>query len=91
MVQKIGACLFIFFFGGGGGQQKSVADHLKKPVVHPIIVNNFLAHVQIDLIDMRSLTCSCSEGHKWILNIMNHHTSILMAFSINFQANGAVV
>ena len=47
-------------------RQKSVADYLKIPMVHPIIIKNFLAHFQINLIDMRCLTCSCSEGHKWI-------------------------
>ena len=63
-------------------QQKSVADHLKKPVVHPIIANKFLSHVQIDLIDMRRLPCSCSERHKWILHITDHHTKFSWLFPL---------
>ena len=32
-------------------QQKSVTDHLKWPITKPIHASNFLAHVQLDLID----------------------------------------
>lgn len=42
-------------------QQKSVTDHLKRPITKPIQASNFLAHVQLDLIDFRNLNCSCGK------------------------------
>ena len=32
-------------------QQKSVTDHLKRPITKPIQASNFLSHVELDLID----------------------------------------
>ena len=36
-------------------QQKSVTDHQKKAITHPIQTDGFMNHVQIDLIDFRNL------------------------------------
>lgn len=38
--------------------------------------------MEIDLIDMRRLSCSCSEGHKWILHITDHHTKFSWLFPL---------
>ena len=38
-------------------QQRSVTDHQKKAITHPIQTDGFMNHVQIDLIDFRNLSC----------------------------------
>ena len=42
-------------------QQKSVTDHLRTPISRPIQANDFLSHVQFDLMEFRNLTCSCGK------------------------------
>ena len=56
-------------------QQKSVTDHLKRPITKPIQVNNFLAHVQLDLIHFRNLNCSCGKNHNWLLYATDHYST----------------
>lgn len=43
-------------------QQRSVTDHVKKPVIKPIMADGFLKHVEIDLIDFRNLPCACNPS-----------------------------
>ena len=38
-------------------QQRSVTNHVKKPVIKPLMADGFLKHVEIDLIDFRKLPC----------------------------------
>ena len=49
-----------------------MTNHCKKPITSPIKANHFLAHVQVDLIDLRNLPCECQSGRKWVLHIVDH-------------------
>ena len=54
-------------------EQRSVTNHVKKPVIKPIMATGFLSHVQIDLIDFRNLPCTCKPvPHKWVLHVADH-------------------
>lgn len=53
-------------------QQRSVTDHVKKPVIKPLAADGFLKHVEIDLIDFRNLPCSCNPKHNWVLHVVDH-------------------
>ena len=45
-------------------EQKSVTNHLKKPIIKPILASGFLSHVEIDLIDFRNLPGFPSTLHS---------------------------
>ena len=43
-------------------QQKSLTDHHKKPINHPIQANGFMNPTEIDWINFRSLACQCKKN-----------------------------
>ena len=53
-------------------QQKSVTNHTKKAITNPITTGKFLEHVEIDLIDFRSLPCERNSKHNWVLHVIDH-------------------
>ena len=56
-------------------EQRSVTNHVKKPVIKPITATGFLNHVQMDLIDFRNLPRACHPvSHKWVLHVVDHFT-----------------
>ena len=63
-------------------QQKSVTNHWKKPITNPIRANQFLAHVQMDLIDFRNLPCECQSRHNWALHIVDHFSKYSWMFAL---------
>ena len=59
--------------------RRTKVDHKyrqKQPVLAPIQGREFLTHLQMDLIDLRNLpcTCSCHPKHSWILHMIDHFT-----------------
>ena len=57
-------------------EQKSITSRQQQPVVAPLQATEFLTHLQMDLMDLRNLPCTCS-GHRkdnWILHITDHFT-----------------
>ena len=63
-------------------QQKSVTDHCKKAITKPIKANQFLAHVQIDLIDFHNLACECQPTHNWVLHVVDHFSKYSWMFPL---------
>ena len=63
-------------------QQKSVTNYLKKPITNPIKANQFLAHVQVDLIDFRNLPCECHSKHNWVLHVVDHFSKYSWMFAL---------
>ena len=57
-------------------EQKSITSRQKQPVLAPIQAREFLTHLQMDLMDLRNLpcTCSCHRKHNWILHMIDHFT-----------------
>ena len=57
-------------------EQKSITSRQKQPVLAPIQAREFLTHLQMNLMDLRNLpcTCSCHRKHKWILHMIDHFT-----------------
>ena len=62
-------------------QQRSVTNHVKKPVIKPLMADGFLKHVEIDLIDFRKLPCTCNVTHNGFftlqITLANSHGFIL--------------
>ena len=63
-------------------QQKSVTDHLRRPISRPIQANDFLSHIQFDLMDFRNLTCSCGKNHQWLLHVIDHYSKFSWLFPL---------
>ena len=57
-------------------EQKSITRRQKQPVLAPIQAIEFLTHLQMDLMDLTNLpcTCSCHCKHNWILHMIDHFT-----------------
>ena len=57
-------------------EQKSITSRQKQPVIAPLQAREFLTHLQMDLMDLRNLpcTCSCHRKHNWILHMIDHFT-----------------
>ena len=57
-------------------EQKSITSRKKQPVLAPIQEREFLTHLQMDLMDLRNLPCTCSyhRKHNWILHMIDHFT-----------------
>ena len=57
-------------------EQTSITSMQKQPVLAPIQAREFLTHLQMDLMDLRNLpcTCSCHRKHNWILHMIDHFT-----------------
>ena len=54
-------------------EQQAVTSRMKI-VEKPLRSSEFLALVEIDLMDFRNCSCDCSEPHRWAMNIIDHHT-----------------
>ena len=63
-------------------EQKSVTNHCKKPILTPIKANQFLGHVEMDLIDFRNLPCECHLRHLWVLHVVDHYTKFSWLFAL---------
>ena len=55
-------------------EQKSITSRQNQPVLASIQAREFLTHLQMDLMDLRNLpcTCSCHRKHSWILHMIDH-------------------
>lgn len=63
-------------------EQKSVTNHCKKPILTPIKANQFLGHVEMDLIDFRNLPCECHLRHLWVVHVVDHYTKFSWLFAL---------
>ena len=52
--------------------------HITRPPLHPIIENDFLDRVQVDLIDMRH---SSDNEYNYICHFMDHFSKFHVLFS----------
>ena len=68
-------------------QQKSVTDRQKKPINHPIQADGFMNHVQIDLVDFRSLPCLPSL----LLHVSDHFTKYSWLIPLTGKQSAQVV
>ena len=57
-------------------EQKSITSRQKQPLLAPIQARGFLTHLQMALMDLRNLpcTCSCNRKHNWILHMIDLFT-----------------
>ena len=57
-------------------KQKLITSRQKQSVLAPIQAREFLTHLQMDLMDLRNLpcTCSCHRKQNWILHMIDHFT-----------------
>ena len=57
-------------------EQKTVTSRVKL-VTKPLQSPEFLALIEIDLMDFRNCPCDCSQSHTWAMNIIDHHTKYI--------------
>ena len=72
-------------------QQRSVTNHVKKPVIKPLMADGFLKHVEIDLIDFWKLPCTCNATHKWVLHITDHFSKFTWLYPLHSKETEEVV
>ena len=73
-------------------QKKCATSHSKKPITNPIKANQFLAYVQVDLIDFHDLPCECQSKHNCVLRVVDHFSKYLWMFALkNKQTEGVAV
>ena len=48
-----------------------------KEVTNPLQAPSYLSMLKIDLMDFRNLPCSCRNPHKWVINLIDHHTKFV--------------
>ena len=71
--------------------QRSVTNHVKKPVMKPLMADGFLKHVEIDLINFRKLPCTCNATHKWVLHITDHSSKFTWLYPLHSKETEEVV
>jgi len=73
-------------------QQKSITDHVKKPVLKPLISDGFLKHVEIDLIDFRKIACNtCTKPHQWVLHVIDHYSKYSWLYALHSKCTEEVI
>ena len=72
-------------------QQRSVTNHVKKPVIKPLMADGFLKHVEIDLIDFLKLPCPCNATHKWVRHITDHFSKFTWLYPLHSNETEEVV
>ena len=55
------------------------------------MANRFLKHVQIDLINLRNLPCTCNPIHKWVLHITDHFSEFTWLYPLHWKKTEDVV
>ena len=68
-------------------EQKTITSRQKQPVLAPIQARGFLTHLQMHLVDLRNLscTCSCHRKHNWILRMIDHFTKYSWVYPLRIS------
>ena len=48
-----------------------------KEVTNPLQAPSFLSMLEVDLMDFRNLPYTCRNLHKWVINLIDHHTKFV--------------
>ena len=54
-------------------EHKPITSRIKE-VTKPLQAPSFLSMLEIDLMDFRNLPYTCRNPHKWVINLIDHHT-----------------
>ena len=71
-------------------EQKTITDRVKE-VKQPLSSKQFLNLIEMDLMDFRNCPCSCVSIHKWVINIIDHHTKFCYMLPIHSKTAEEVV
>ena len=71
-------------------EHKPITSRIKK-VTNPLQAPSFLSMLEIDLMDFRNLPCTCQNPHKWVINLIDHHTKFVNSHPLHAKSADEVL
>ena len=69
---------------------KPITSRIKE-VTNPLQAPLFLSMLEIDLMDFRNLPCICRNPHKWVINLIDHHTKFVNSHPLHAKSADEVI
>ncbi|XP_068684422.1 KRAB-A domain-containing protein 2-like [Montipora foliosa] len=66
-------------------ERKPITSRIKE-VTNPLQAPSFLSMLEIDLMDFRNLPCTCRNPHKWVINLIDHHTKFVNSHPLHAKS-----
>ena len=71
-------------------ERKPITSRIKE-VTNPLQAPSFLSMLEIDLMDFRNLPCTCRNPHKWVINLIDHHTKFVNSHPLHAKSADEVL
>ena len=71
-------------------ERKRITSRIKE-VTNPLQAPSFLSMLEIDLMDFQNLPCTCRNPHKWVINLIDHHTKFVNSHSLHAKSADEVL
>ena len=71
-------------------ERKPITSRTKE-VTNPLQAPSFLSMLQIDLMNFRNLPCACRNPHKWVINLIDHHTKFVNSHPLHAKSADEVL
>ena len=66
-------------------EHKPITSRIKE-VTNPLQAPSLLSMLEIDLMDFRNLPCTCRNPHKWVINLIDHHTKFVNSHPLHAKS-----
>ena len=66
-------------------EHKPITSRVKE-VINPLQAPSFLSMLEIDLMDVRNLPCTCLNPHKWVINVIDHHSKFVNSHPLHAKS-----
>lgn len=71
-------------------ERKPITSRIKE-VTNPLQAPSFLSMLEIDLMDFQNLPCTCRNPHKWVINLIDHHTKFVNSHPLHAKSADEVL
>ena len=71
-------------------EHKPITSRIKE-ISNPLQAPSFLSMLETDLIDVRNLPCTCRNPHKWVINLIDHHTKFVNSHPLHAKSADEVL
>ena len=71
-------------------ERKPITSRIKE-VTNPLQAPSFLSILEIDLMDFQNLPCTCRHSHKWVINLIDHHTKFVNSHPLHAKSADEVL
>lgn len=71
-------------------ERKPITSIIKE-VTNALQAPSFLPMLEIDLMDFRNLPCTCRDPHKWVINLIDHHTKFVNSHPLHAKSADEVL